>query len=146
MSNLKVIAIAKPPKYFYRIGENFAYSKWYNSEKVKDIPVAIGDSVEIVHEKIGTESVLTSLKNLGQTQQSSSEVGSKPQSLETPPKGYSGVTNGTNWDKVNDGIRKQAVGKMVARTLQAMELKDYGSTDVIVVMKELFKAYDELTK
>ena len=130
---MKIIAITTKQDY-YRIGEDFNHSVWYSNKKVKDIEVKQGDLVEIAFEKEGKENVLTSIKTTGKAQ---------AQPSVTPPEKKEWRSKSP---EESEGIRKQAVGKMVAETMKSLDLKDMGTTDVLPVIEALFKKYDELTK
>ena len=126
---LKIIATTKPPKSFYRIGEDFNSSLWYDFSKVVDVGAKTGDEVEIEFETKGKDRILTAIKVVGTA----------------PPK----TTNTKSPDKgvdINNSIRKQAVGKMVPETLKAMDLTGLSIVDIEPIIKSLFNTYDELTK
>ena len=103
---LKIIATTKPPKTFYRIGEEFNSSLWYDYSKVKDVGAKTGDLVEIEFDKEGNDRILSSIK----------VVGSAP--AKTQSAGGSGENRGND---INTSIRKQTVGKMVAETLKSIK-------------------------
>jgi len=142
MSKLKVIAITKKLDY-YRIGENFNYSAWYATKNVKDSPVSQGDLVEIEYEKEGKENVLKTIKVVGKAE-------SNGNGAETTTASSTATSSASTWraksPEESNTIRKQTVGKMVAETLNAMDLTGSGIADVLPLIDELFKKYDELTK
>jgi len=129
---LKIIAITKKNDY-YRIGESFNYSGWYATKEVQDTPVKNGDVVEITFEKEGKENVLKTIK----------VVGSAPTG-DTTSSGNGGNSGGRSPD-INTSIRKQSVGKMVAETVKAMDLKEASIEQVLIVIDTLYKKYEELT-
>ena len=129
---LKIIATTKPPKSFYRIGEQFDNSLWYDFSKVKDVGAKTGDLVELEFEKKGSDRVLTSLKVVGTAPAKAASTGS------------SSSTWRSKSPEESECIRRQTVGKMVAESVKAIEgLSHDGIEDVI---RNLFKVYDELTK
>ena len=123
---LKIIAITKK-KDFYRIGENFNYSNWYSSREVQDVEVTNGDVVEITHEKVGKENVLKSIKVVGKADNQTTKKEWRSKSPEE-----------------SESIRKQAVGKMVAETIKAVD--SVSITNVEELIDKLFLKYNELTK
>ena len=140
MSKLKVIAITKKLDY-YRIGENFNYSAWYATKNVLSTPVSQGDLVEIESEKEGKENVLKTIKVVGKA-----ESNGTMESSGVPSSTPSASTWRAKSPEESNTIRKQTVGKMVAETLNAMDLTGSGIVDILPLIDELFKKYDELTK
>jgi len=149
---LKVIIIGTDNKNC-RIGPSFDLSSWYSLKNfpvknVSELPFKKGDSVEIKFEKEKInnkmENVLTEIKVVG-----SEEEPAKPGIIK-----YSDIVNtpitkvpNNNYDKErNEVIRKQSVGKMVPETLKAMDLTGLAIMDIVPIIQELFKTYDELTK
>jgi len=130
----KIIATTKPPKTFYRIGEDFNTSLWYDFSKVQDVGAKTGDLVEIEFDKEGKDRVLTSIK----------VTGSAPAKAESTGGSWKGGTD--KGVDINNSIRKQAVGKMVAETMKAIDLSTYSEDDILALIPKIFNKYDEVTK
>ena len=130
---LKVIAITKPPKYYYRIGENFNNCLWYSFENIKDgadySEVKTGDMVEIEHTRENNENILTSIKVVGKAPAKTETTGWRSKSVEE-----------------SESIRKQAVGKMVPEAMKGMDLTGKTVDEVLEVVTRLYNKFNELTK
>ncbi len=130
---LKVMAITKPPKYFYRIGENIGNAFWYSFENLKDgtdyPEVSTGDLVEIESKKEGKDTILTSIKVTGKA----------PAKTSTGTSGWRSKS-----PEESESIRKQAVGKMVAETVKGVEGVTQANVEDLV--NNLYLRYNELTK